>query len=1079
MASNDGIITRKQVIEDEALNWGPEYAKQVQLAIDKNKEFVKGLIELNNASKQIKNASNNSEYVKGKTQVIEITKKLGVVWREQIQLENQLITTKKKNQLASEGTNRAVIQERETLRQTNLEIKRSLTAMGKLTSLRDKAKKTIQELNAQTALGNQLSNKQQKELKESTTSFEKYNKAITGIKKTTGDFTENVGNYPKMFGSIVSGLKQLVPALGVIQTIRFALDFSKEARQFAIEAKGIEFAFDKIGSKAEIAFEKVKKSTRGFLSELDIKKSIVEFDNFNLDVEELDGLLEFVSIRATQTGKSFEYLKDSLVEGLSKESKLRIDNLGISAAELNEELKKTPNFVKAVANIAKKEVAEAGSILDDAANSQAKWNADYENFQLLVGKGAVAKVSNAFYDMGSNILRAITPIKDFTKEVKEEQIGLNTLVTQITDVNISNKDRLKLIEDLNEKYPFFLEMIDSENVTNEELATTLDEVNQLYIKRIVLQTQQNNIEALIAKAGERAFKNTTKKIDLDKKLTEINLKLGLGLTTTGKSFEENSKAVFNAIKASDGYINASTRKGVKIGEEAAALSSLNALITQYEGGLSNASNINKDIIEEQDLMKKIEGELSITLAEINELFKINSERKKENTKGTKELTDSEIKALEARKKLLLEDAYQLKKYQIEQEIKFQDEIADNEKESAGNRLNAIQERIEKELELAELNKNQLLKNEQLTADGKKLIIQKYLDEIKVIEKDGSDQSTEIIINLKINFDTEELSDDVEIVKQGIKAYANILGLDGEKALQEFTDLHGENFDKIAEYYENLDYVAEESAARRKELEKNLAEATVEFANVLLDRKIAKIDDEITANDDKYALLLAAAQNDDVQRALIEEEAEKKRQELEKKKRQEQRKQAILNKAISAGMAIANTAMAAAATIAPPPIGLGPVFGPALLPLVFANGALQLATILAQPIPKYKMGRKGGPEEIAITGEERTEVITDKFGNNPRFTPNKPTLTFLNEGDQVHRSVDDYYKLQRAAMMSSIAMEGRKTSDFQTKQYFDDSLDKERLGIMKETLKAIQRQKTIILKNKIDIPHSMWKSKNTN
>ena len=89
MASNDGIITRKQVIEDEALNWGPEYAKQVQLAIDKNKEFSKGVIELNNIAKLIKNSTNNSEYIKAKTQEIEITKKQAIIWREQIQLENQ------------------------------------------------------------------------------------------------------------------------------------------------------------------------------------------------------------------------------------------------------------------------------------------------------------------------------------------------------------------------------------------------------------------------------------------------------------------------------------------------------------------------------------------------------------------------------------------------------------------------------------------------------------------------------------------------------------------------------------------------------------------------------------------------------------------------------------------------------------------------------------------------------------------------------------------------------------------------------------------------------------------------------
>src|SRR5699024_9524284 len=141
----------------------------------------------------------------------------------------------------------------------------------------------------------------------------------------------------------------------------------------AREARGVEFAFERLGEAGVKAFDDVRKASRGTLSELDIKRALVEFDNFNLDIQQAGDLFEFLTVRATQTGKSVEYLRDSLVEGLSKESKLRIDNLGISASELNEELEKTPNFVEAVANIARREVAEAGDILDKAANSSARF----------------------------------------------------------------------------------------------------------------------------------------------------------------------------------------------------------------------------------------------------------------------------------------------------------------------------------------------------------------------------------------------------------------------------------------------------------------------------------------------------------------------------------------------------------------------------------------------------------------------------------------------------------------------------------------------------------------------------------
>ena len=79
----------------------------------------------------------------------------------------------------------------------------------------------------------------------------------------------------------------------------------------------------------------------------------------------------------------------SLVEGLSKESKLRIDNLGISQLELNKELKRTPNFVQAVANIARKELTTAGAILDAASNANQRWNVALENFNLRLRKGII------------------------------------------------------------------------------------------------------------------------------------------------------------------------------------------------------------------------------------------------------------------------------------------------------------------------------------------------------------------------------------------------------------------------------------------------------------------------------------------------------------------------------------------------------------------------------------------------------------------------------------------------------------------------------------------------------------------
>lgn len=50
----EGQITRKEVIEDEALNWGADYAKTMEAAIAKNKEFVASLLAMNEANKLLR-----------------------------------------------------------------------------------------------------------------------------------------------------------------------------------------------------------------------------------------------------------------------------------------------------------------------------------------------------------------------------------------------------------------------------------------------------------------------------------------------------------------------------------------------------------------------------------------------------------------------------------------------------------------------------------------------------------------------------------------------------------------------------------------------------------------------------------------------------------------------------------------------------------------------------------------------------------------------------------------------------------------------------------------------------------------
>ncbi|WP_044403415.1 hypothetical protein [Lacinutrix sp. Hel_I_90] len=397
----------------------------------------------------------------------------------------------------------------------------------------------------QLAATNRKLQLQMKELDPNTSEWKALNSQLTSVKSRQGELRSAMSGTSKAMGQqtgfiskLKNGFKSIVfPISGALlfadalkSGLQFTKQFIQDSVKLAIEAKGVEFAFKALGKEGELAFNKVKASTRGLLSDLEIKKSLVEFNNFNISLEETDTLFEFLAVRATQTGQSVDKLKASLVEGLSKESKLRIDNLGISTAALNEELSRTPNFVQAVANIAKSEVAKAGSILDDAASSSQRWNATLENTKLQIGNIITGSGAITFFQkLGASVLQTVFPLEKASEATEKQRMNLLLLNSKVKDVNTSQEERLKIIREFKEKYPSFLANIDAEKVTNEQLTTAIRAVNNQLINKIVLLEKEEELKKQNKKEGEQELRAIKQEDKLRRQLTKVADKYNFSL----------------------------------------------------------------------------------------------------------------------------------------------------------------------------------------------------------------------------------------------------------------------------------------------------------------------------------------------------------------------------------------------------------------------------------------------------------------------------------------------------------------------------------------------------------------------
>lgn len=397
-----GTITGKELIADDVITRLAEVDKNLLKILGTYNQLIKSAQTFNTPSQGnsiiTQRNSLDGAFVANQKEKIRLLKAV-----ERQEARNAQVSSESSRNLAKERLQTQLLN-RENKEAAILQSK-IVGAYRKLNLERSKASQTLRDLVASEKSSNA-------EIAKAQANFDKLDAKVRKADAAVKDSTKNVGNYKSAFQGLVGGLKTLVGAFGVIQGIRLAFDFGKEAVALAKQAKGVEFAFARLGEVGVKALEGVKASTRGLLSELDIKTALVDFDNFNISLEESATLFEFLAVRSAQTGKSIDSLKDSLVEGLSKESKLRIDNLGISAAQLNDELSKTPNFVKAVANIAKSEIAEAGDILDRAANGTEAWNASWNNLTLSIGQAL-------------NQIKGSDTVLNFINELNESQEALN------------------------------------------------------------------------------------------------------------------------------------------------------------------------------------------------------------------------------------------------------------------------------------------------------------------------------------------------------------------------------------------------------------------------------------------------------------------------------------------------------------------------------------------------------------------------------------------------------------------------------------------------------------------------------
>ena len=215
-------------------------------------------------------------------------------------------------------------------------------------------------------------------------------------------------------------------------------------------------------------------------------------------------------------------------------------------------------------------------------------------------------------------------------------------------------------------------------------------------------------------------------------------------------------------------------------------------------------------------------------------------------------------------------------------------------------------------------------------------------------------------------------------------------------------------------------------------------------SAISDKRLEQIEAEIIAEENKYDRLLELAEGDKSQQESIQREKDSALAKLEKKRLKEEQKAAKQRKAQALIDIAINTAIGIAASTKTGPLGLFAV------PIIAALGALQIATVLAQPIPQYKDG-------LDSAKTNHTAMIND--GGKREFierngiifsTPIKNAVVDLQKGDKVHKDMDS---LMNASIMTSLANDNKNLDATKLKAIFDTNYNGLENAITKSLSKA--------------------------
>lgn len=907
-----------------------------------------------------------------------------------------LLTAKKREQQSIKESNAR----NSLLKQKEREIaknKQLNSAYLQLSKAEAEAARKLQDLIAAGKRADQTQRQYNQSLKTAQSDFDKLRARVIMADSATKRFNRNVGNYPSLFKGMAGGLSQLMSAFGLFGGIYL---FANAIRGAFTTIK----EFDKANADLAATMGKTRSEITALTNDqkrlgASTKYTATEVAGLQKEFAKL-GFSEKEILNSTEATLALASAVDTDLANAAMVAGATLRGFGLDASEMG----RVTDVMAASFTKSALDVSNFTESMKYVAPIAAQTGVSIEFATAMLGKLADAGVKGS--QAGTSLRRILTemaktglPAAQAFDKVAKSGISVTDAMDEVGRTAQTALLVLSKSKDGVNELAKALENAggSAQKMADEQLASLSGQIDLLTSAWDGFILSLNKGDGVIANVFKSLVKYITQAINGLNRLT----------SSSSENFKSDALSAYNKqFKADVAEYAEITSDFEKILKAKKNSETSKENITAIKEEIDALAERNKYLLEQSKIVKNTMGR-----AKINSEISSNTEKLKENglaikawqarydaaqlvLNPTKQAIEDETIAINANTKAKKENKEYFETMDTNSAAAFKKNISALEKQLDLTAKTSFEYGIlEFQIKLLKSAYEAMYGEQKKVTELTYGTIPYYEEEIKLLrEKQDLVTNNEEYSRIERNISFYQTL--INIIK-GVKEETEEAKNETKDWLDEykkgFSDefIANSGFDKIFFLIENFDKLEESAVATALAI----SEAFQQAFNTISEASQANFDAEYARLETQKEFAIKMAGESTTAQAEIEEQYAERKRAIARREAEAAKKLAIFN-------AVINTAQAITAALANYDYTSAILFG--------ILGAAQIAMISSQEIPQYWKGTDNAPEGLAWTQEKGAEVITDKKGNVKTLGSNKGAqLTYLNKGDKVYKSHEDY------------------------------------------------------------------------